>query len=70
MKSQAVRSEGAGMPGVSGELNASGLPSWLGLAKLPGVVVEGVVPGFPPTGGSRQLRCCLESIGILDSAME
>ena len=37
-KSQAVLSDGGGMPGVSGELKLSGPPMSGGFAKLPGVV--------------------------------
>ena len=52
MKSQAVRSDGGGMPGVSGELNASGRPSCGGFAKLPGVVPWPRLDGFEPARGS------------------
>ena len=52
MKSQAVLSDGAGMPGVSGELNVSGPPIWLWFAKLPGVVPSPREDGLSPTGGS------------------
>jgi hypothetical protein len=52
MKSHADFSEGCGMPGVSGELKASGPPTEAGFAKLPGVVPPGREDGLPPTGGS------------------
>jgi hypothetical protein len=37
-KSMAVRCDGSGIPGVSGELNVYGVPTPALLAKLPGVV--------------------------------
>ena len=52
MKSQAVRGDGGGMPGVSGELNASGRPNSGGFAKLPGVVPWRRLDGFAPPWGS------------------
>ena len=52
MKSQALRSETGGIPGVSGELNARGPPICGGRAKLPGVVPSPVVEGLLPRGGS------------------
>jgi len=52
MKSQAERGETGGMPGVSGELKASGLPTAAGWAKLPGVVPWPRLDGFPPPRGS------------------
>jgi hypothetical protein len=49
MKFHAVRSEGCGMPGVSGELKANGPPTSGGRAKLGGAVpwvwFEGLVSG-------------------------
>ena len=52
MKSHAVRGDGGGMPGVSGELNARGRPSCGGFAKLPGVVPWLRLDGFEPPRGS------------------
>ena len=56
MKSQAVASDGAGMPGVSGELKVSGPPICGRSAKLPGVVPSALLDGFWPRGGSSQRR--------------
>src|SRR5271155_1347509 len=55
-KSMAVRSETPGMPGVSGELNAYGVPIAPRLAKEPGVVPSSSVEGLSPTGGSTHER--------------
>ena len=48
MKSQAVKAEGWGIPGVSGELKLCLPPISGGFAKLPGVVpcpnIEGLLP--------------------------
>src|SRR3990172_11029342 len=52
MKSQAVLSDGWGMPGVSGELKESGEPTRPGRAKLPGVVPVPAPEGSPPRAGS------------------
>ncbi len=52
MKSHAVRGEGGGIPGVSGELNASGLPTSGAFAKLPGVVPCARLEGLEPPSGS------------------
>ena len=50
MKSQAVLSEGSGIPGVSGEEKERAPPTSGALAKLPGLVpsflVEEECPGF------------------------
>ena len=50
-KSQAVLSDTSGIPGVSGLLNAYGVPTRPLLAKLPGVVPCRVVDGLSPIGG-------------------
>jgi hypothetical protein len=52
MKSQAVLEDGAGMPGVSGELKLSAPPIAGGFAKLPGVVPSRRLDGSLPSGGS------------------
>jgi hypothetical protein len=52
MKSHAVRGDGGGMPGVSGELNARGCPTSGGFAKLPGVVPWRQLDGFALLPGS------------------
>jgi hypothetical protein len=56
MKSQAVFVDGAGIPGVSGDVNVyrPAAPGAIraGAAKLAGVVPLRSVEGFPPTGGS------------------
>ena len=52
MKSQAVFSDGAGMPGPSGELKVQGVPTRGARAKLPGFVPWRVEDGFSPRGGS------------------
>jgi hypothetical protein len=51
-KSQAVLSDGAGMPGVSGDENVHGVPTRPRLAKEPGVVPAVVEDGLSPSGGS------------------
>jgi hypothetical protein len=56
MKSQAVLSDGGGMPGVSGELNVHAVPTRPRCAKEPGVVPSAVVEGFWPSGGSEYER--------------
>ena len=59
-KSHAVFMLGAGMPGVSGELNASGPPTSARRAKLPGVVPCASVDGLcAPCIGS---ACALETV--------
>jgi hypothetical protein len=52
MKSQAVLSEGGGIRGVSGELNARGPPTSEAFAKLPGEVPSARLDGLPPDSGS------------------
>jgi hypothetical protein len=52
MKSHAVRGDAGGIPGVSGELNASGRPTCGGFAKLPGVVPCARLDGFAPLLGN------------------
>ncbi len=51
-KSQAVACDGAGMPGVSGELKARTPPTSGRFAKLPGLVPCGAEDGLFPSGGS------------------
>ena len=51
-KSQAVFSDGAGMPGESGELKERGPPRSGAFAKLPGVVPCAVEDGLLPSAGS------------------
>ena len=51
-KSHAVFSDGAGIPGVSGELNVSAPPSCGAFAKLPGVVPWAFVDGLFPNAGN------------------
>jgi hypothetical protein len=58
----AVRSETAGMPGVSGELNVQGVPTPPGRANDPGVVPSHVLDGLFPMGGSEYDRA--ESIEV------
>src|SRR6266480_395816 len=52
MKSHAVLSDGAGMPGVSGELNVQGVPTRPRCANAPGDVPCRSVDGLSPSGGS------------------
>jgi hypothetical protein len=52
MKSQAVFSDGAGIPAVSGELKLQGVPMRGTRAKLPGFVPWPDDDGFRPSGGS------------------
>jgi hypothetical protein len=52
MKSHAVRSLGAGMPGASGDEKLHGVPMRPRWAKLPGEVPWCVVDGSSPSGGS------------------
>ncbi len=52
MKSQAVLSDGAGMPGVSGDENVQGVPTLPRCAKEPGVVPCFCVDGLSPSSGS------------------
>jgi hypothetical protein len=54
MKSQAVLSLGAGMPGASGDEKVRGVPTAPRLAKLPGDVPCAAVEGLSPSGGSCQ----------------
>jgi hypothetical protein len=52
MKSQAVLSEGAGIPGVSGEEKARTPPMSGGFAKLPGDVPFFADEGLLPSAGN------------------
>jgi hypothetical protein len=52
MKSHALRGDGGGMPGVSGELNVRAVPTRGGFAKLPGVVPWPRLDGLDPPRGS------------------
>jgi hypothetical protein len=58
MKSQAVFVEGAGIPGVSGDVNvyrpAAPAAIRATAAKLAGLVPARVEEGFPPSGGSEK----------------
>ena len=58
------------MPGVSGELKASGPPRSAGFAKEPGVVAAFAVPGFaaPRRGGAKRERVSASRAGWLASA--
>jgi hypothetical protein len=61
MKSHAVFSDGAGMPGVSAEAKGSGDPILGGDAKLPGEVPCAVLEGFPPS--ARGLQQSADEVG-------
>jgi hypothetical protein len=61
MKSQAVLSLGAGIPGVSGELKAYTVPTPGVRAKLPGVVPAPLDDGLFPRGG--RVKGVLVSVG-------
>jgi hypothetical protein len=50
----AVKDEGSGIPGVSGELKAQGVPTRPRWAKLPGVVPCDAEVGLLPKGGNVQ----------------
>jgi hypothetical protein len=63
-KSHAVRSLGRGIPGVSGELKASGPPTSARRAKLPGVVPCASVEGLnAPCTGRRSLSREMVAMG-------
>ena len=73
MKSQAVLSEGCGMPGVSGEEKVRAPPTCGGFAKLPGVVPWSVEDGLLPRPGrpkrlASRARCSEAGLESADMA--